>query len=405
MPLCVQELHSHGLRYPLLVGGAAINRKFGLRALYPGGKESDDVYEPGVFYCKDAFEGLAVMDRLVDPDARERLTAEVLEAARRLREEGEEEVVLDTADDSVRSPVATDNPIPEPPFWGVREIPVDLDEVYAHLDTHVLFKLHWGGRGVKGEAWRQLVRDDFRPRLERMWREAGYLRPRALLGYFPCYSEGNEIVVLDPDDRTTVLERLVAPRQPVGDRLCLADFFRPRESGDLDVVALQAVTAGDEVTELMARLERDGEFAEQLFTHGIGVQTAEGMAEWLHWRVRRDLGLPATQGRRYSWGYPAIPEQSEHAKVYRLLGATERIGLRLSGGFAVEPEQSTLALVAHHPEAIYFGTTSGRLLPAGHRGLHDDVIKGSPRDPSRFGELDDADPELDAAEGPALAGI
>ena len=405
MPLCVQELHSHGLRYPLLVGGAAINRKFGLRALYPGGKESDEVYEPGVFYCKDAFEGLAVMDRLVDPEAREQITADVREAARRLREEGEEEVVLDTSDDSVRSPVATDNPIPEPPFWGVREIPVDLDEVYAHLDTHVLFKLHWGGRGVKGEAWRQLVRDDFRPRLERMWREAGYLRPRALLGYFPCYGEGNEIVVLDPDDRATVLERLVAPRQPVGDRLCLADFFRPRESGDLDVVALQAVTAGEEVTELMARLEQDGEFAEQLFTHGIGVQTAEGMAEWLHWRVRRDLGLPATQGRRYSWGYPAIPEQSEHAKVYRLLGATERIGLRLSGGFAVEPEQSTLALVAHHPEAIYFGTTSGRLLPEGHRGRHDDVIKGSPRDPSRFGELDDADPELDAAEGPALAGI
>ena len=232
----------------------------------------------------------------------------------------------------------------------------------------MLFKLHWGGRGVKGEAWRRLVEEDFRPRLERMWREADYLRPRALIGYFPCYSEGNEIVVLDPEDRATVLERLVAPRQPNGDRICLADFFRPRDSGELDVVALQAVTAGNEVTELMARLEREGEFAEQLFTHGLGVQTAEGMAEWLHWRARRDLGIPETQGRRYSWGYPAIPEQSEHEKVYRLLGATERIGLRLSGGYAVEPEQSTLALIAHHPEAIYFGTTSGRLLPDGHRG-------------------------------------
>ena len=120
--------------------------------------------------------------------------------------------------------------MPEPPFWGVREIPVDLDEVYPHLDTHVLFKLHWGGRGVKGEAWRELVDDDFRPRLERMWREQDYLHPRALLGYFPCYSEGNEIVVLDPEDRETVLERLVAPRQPKGDRICLADFFRPKES-------------------------------------------------------------------------------------------------------------------------------------------------------------------------------
>jgi 5-methyltetrahydrofolate--homocysteine methyltransferase len=391
MPLCVSELHSHGMEFPLLVGGAAINRKFGLRANYPDGKESAAVYEPGVFYCKDAFEGLAVMDQLVDAEARARLVAQVREEARRLREEGETEVVHDFTDASVRSPVATDNPVPEPPFWGVREIPVELDEVYPHLDTHVLFKLHWGGRGVKGEAWKRLIADDFRPRLERMWAEQDYLRPRALVGYFPCYSEGNEIVVLDPADRQTVLERLVAPRQPNGDRICLADFYRPKDSGELDVVVLQAVTAGDEVTELMARLEAEGEFAEQLFTHGLGVQTAEGMAEWLHWRIRQDLGIPATQGRRYSWGYPAVPDQSEHEKVYRLLDATNLIGLRLSGGYAVEPEQSTLAIVTHHPEAIYFGTTSGRLLPEGHKGRADDVIKGSPRDPSLFAELDDGE--------------
>jgi 5-methyltetrahydrofolate--homocysteine methyltransferase len=397
MPLCVQELHTHGDEFPLLVGGAAINRKFGLRANYPDGKESDAIYEPGVFYCKDAFEGLSVMDQLVDGAARERLVEKVREDARRLREEGETEVELDFSDDSVRSPVATDNPVPEPPFWGVREIEVDLDEVYSHLDTHVLFKLHWGGRGVKGEEWRRLVADDFRPRLERMWREADYLHPRALLGYFPCYSEGNEIVVLDPGDRSTVLSRLVCPRQPTGDRICLADFYRPKDSGELDVVALQAVTVGDEVTELMARLEAEGEFAEQLFTHGLGVQVAEGLAEWLHWRVRGDLGIPATQGRRYSWGYPAIPDQSEHKKVEALL-RLERIGMRITDGYAPVPEQSTLAVVAHHPEAIYFGTTSGRLLPDGHRGRADDVIKGTPRDPSLFAEIDDAEPELAAAE-------
>src|SRR5215211_3068354 len=179
MPLCVSELHSHGLEFPLLVGGAAINRKFGLRANYPDGKESDAIYAPGVFYCKDAFEGLAVMDQIVDGEARGQLTEKLREEARKLREEGETEVVHNFADDSVRSPVATDNPVPEPPFWGVREIPVDLDEVYSHLDTHVLFKLHWGGRGVKGEEWRRLIEDDFRPRLERMWREADYLHPRA----------------------------------------------------------------------------------------------------------------------------------------------------------------------------------------------------------------------------------
>jgi len=389
MPLCVQELHSQGHAYPLLIGGAAINRKFGWRALYPGGKASEDVYAPGVFYCKDAFEGLAVMDKIIEPEARAALTEKTLSEAARYRAEGSEPEPLDTSDASVRSPAATDTPVPEPPFWGVREIDVDLEEVYSHLDTHVLFKLHWGGRGVKGDAWRELLATDFRPRLERMWREQRYLRPRALLGYFPCYSEGNEIVVLDPADRETVLERLYCPRQPKADRISLADFYRPKDSGELDVVALQAVTAGDDVTELMAKLEADGEFAEQLFTHGLGVQVAEGMAEWLHWRVRTDLGIPVTQGRRYSWGYPAVPEQSEHEKVYRLLEATARIGLRLSGGYAVEPEQSTLAVIAHHPQAGYFGMRNGRLLPD---GSPDDVVKGSPRDPSLFGELGDEEP-------------
>src|SRR4051812_202173 len=381
MPLAIQELHEQGLEYPVLIGGAAINRKFGLRALYPGGKDSEDVYDPGVFYCKDAFEGLSVMDRLVEPDAREELLAKLREEAAAFREKGEVEEILDTSDDSVRSPARTDVPVPTPPFWGVREIPVDLDEVYSHLDTHVLFKLHWGGRGVKGEAWKRLLEDDFRPRLERMWAEQDYLRPRAVVGYFPCYSEGNDIVVLDPEDRETVLERLNCPRQPKGDRISLADFFRPKGSSELDVIALQAVTAGGEVTELMDRLEADGEFAEQLFVHGLGVQTAEGLAEWIHAGVREGLGIPATQGRRYSWGYPAVPEQSEHDKVDRLLGLS-RIGIRLSGGHAVEPEQSTLALVAHHPQAGYFGMRNGRLLPD---GSPDDVIKGTDRDPSLFG--------------------
>jgi 5-methyltetrahydrofolate--homocysteine methyltransferase len=221
-----------------------------------------------------------------------------------------------------------------------------------------------------------------------MWREQTYLRPRAKVGYFPCYSEGNEIVVLDPEDRETELERLVAPRQPKNDRICLADFYRPKESGELDVVALQVVTAGDEVTELMAQLEKDGEFAEQLFVHGMGVQAAEGMAEWLHAVIREELGIEPGQGRRYSWGYPAIPEQSEHEKVFRLLDA-ESIGMRLSGGHAVEPEQSTVAIVAHHPQAEYFGMKNGRIRD---ETPPDDLIKGSDRDPTRRGMVSDAVP-------------
>jgi 5-methyltetrahydrofolate--homocysteine methyltransferase len=397
MPACVQELHSQGLEFPLLIGGAAINRNFGLRILYPNGTESDDVYEPGVFYCRDAFEGLSKMDQLVDGEARAALVAKVREDAVRLRERPEvtDHDAPPVTDSSVRSAVATDTAIPEPPYYGVREVEIDMDEVYRHLDTHVLFKLHWGGRGVKGEEWRRLVSEDFKPRLERMWREQTYLHPRALLGYFPCNSDGNELIVWDPEDwdpaHPNELHRLVFPRQPRHDRICLADFYRPVGSGEVDVVALQAVTAGDEVTELMAKLEADGEFAEQLFVHGLGVQTAEGMAEWLHGRARQDLGIGPQQGRRYSWGYPACPEQSEHEKVFALLDAPS-IGLRLSGGYALEPEQSTLAIVAHHPQAVYFGMKSG-FLPKSSRQAADELIAGTDKDPTRLSELSDADPE------------
>jgi 5-methyltetrahydrofolate--homocysteine methyltransferase len=225
------------------------------------------------------------------------------------------------------------------------------------------------------------------------------------LGYFPCNSEGNELIIWDPEDfdpaHPRELHRLVFPRQPRHDRICLADFYRPLNSGQTDVVALQAVTAGDEVTELMASLEAQGEFAEQLFTHGLGVQTAEGMAEWLHSRVRSDLGIDARQGRRYSWGYPACPEQSEHEKVFDLLDAPS-IGLRLSGGFAVEPEQSTLAIVAHHPQAVYFGMKSG-MLPKTDRQAADELIAGTERDPTRLAALPDSDPAAAAEDEPALA--
>src|SRR3954454_15716869 len=362
MPVCVSELHEQGLQFPVLVGGAAINRDFGRRILYPKGTESDEVYEPGVFYCKDAFQGLSTMDQLIDSDARDGLVAKMREEAQKLRERPPEKEAVPAPDAPSRSAVRTDVVIPEPPFWGVRELEVDMDEVFPLLDTHVLFKLHWGGKGVKGEEWERLIAEDFGPRLERMWRDNDYLRPRAIYGYFPVNSDGDDLVFFDPSDPSREIERLTFPRQPAHDRLCLADYCGPLDSGERDITALQAVTVGPQVTQRCEALEKEGEFAEQLFVHGLGVQSAEGIAEWVHERVRTELGLGPDQGRRYSWGYPACPDQEQHVPVFRMLGA-ESIGLSLSHGWAVEPEQSTVAIVAHHPQATYFGMKSGRIPP------------------------------------------
>ena len=360
MPTAVQELHQRGLEFPVLIGGAAINRDFGRRILYPKGKESDEVYEPGVFYCKDAFAGLATIDQLVDEEARDAIVEKFRDEARQLREKPEvKDDSPPVTDDSVRSSVAHRHADPGAAVLGRararprprRRLPVPRP---ARALQAPLGRARREGRGV-GAARLRGLRAAARAHVAR----AGLPAPEgASVGYFPCNADGNELIVYDPENPDVELERLVFPRQPKHDRICLTDFFRPVDSGERDVVALQGVTVGPEVTELIQKLEQDGEFAEQLFTHGLGVQTAEGLAEWLHSEVRRSFGIDLDQGRRYSWGYPACPDQSEHEKVWRLLGL-EDIGMTLSDGYAVTPEQSTVAIIAHHPQAVYFGMKSG----------------------------------------------
>ncbi|MFS8498066.1 MAG: methionine synthase, partial [Micromonosporaceae bacterium] len=374
------EMAARGVadRWPVLLGGAALTRAYvedDLRAIYPG----------EVHYARDAFEGLALMDRIM---AARRGEAPVVDAQReaalaarrerRARHRARVQQSLpDLHDDSVRSDVATDVEIPEPPFFGTRVVKgIPLAEYAAMLDERALFLGQWGlrsSRGGKGPSYEELVETEGRPRL-RAWldrlRADQVLEAAVVYGYFPCYSEGNDLVVLDEQGRTE-RARFRFPRQRVERRLCLADFFRPRESGELDVVALQLVTVGQTISEYTAKLFAQDAYRDYLEVHGLSVQLTEALAEYWHRRIRQELVLPSGgtvadadpdlagilrteyRGCRYSFGYPACPELEDRAKVVELLAA-ERIGVQLSEGYQLMPEQATDAIVVHHPEAVYF---------------------------------------------------
>jgi 5-methyltetrahydrofolate--homocysteine methyltransferase len=361
MPLCVQELQKRGLDFPVLIGGAAINRAFGYRIGFVAGEER---YAPGVYYCKDAFEGLDTMEALTNETERAAFIARTHQAALRAAQaEVSEDELSAVPARTARSPkIRADVPIPTPPFWGwgvLNKIPPEI--VFAHLDLNTLFRLHWGGKGVHDAEWDALVAREFIPRLERMKRDMiarRIIEPRVIYGYYPCASEGNQLVIYDPAEPQARREmtRFDFPRQPDREHLCLADFWAPVDSGRIDVVGLQVVTVGDRATEHFHTLQEAGDYSEALFVHGLGVSTAEALAEYTQQRMRTELGLAPEQGRRYSWGYPACPDLAEHAKLFRVLPAADEIGVRLTSAFQLDPEASTAAIVTHHPQSKYFTT-------------------------------------------------
>ncbi|HJU69962.1 MAG TPA: methionine synthase [Gemmatimonadaceae bacterium] len=362
MPLCVKELDKRGLKFPVLIGGAAINRRFGRRALFVEGERA---YEPGVFYCKDAFEGLSTVESIVDEERRPDLVKRVIDEAREdvflHTQVGKDQKAGDVEDR--RSDVPADNPIPAPPFWGTRVLrDIPIDEVFRHLDLDELYRLQWGGRG-SGAEYDATVRDVFKPTLDRLTEEAkreGWLVPRAVYGYFPVQSNGRDLIVYDPaaygSDGGSLREiaRFNFPRQEGRERLALSDYFRSVESGDVDVAAFQVVTVGDEATRRFEATQARGDYSEAFFAHGLAVETAEAVAQWMHARVRKELGLPAGQGKRYSWGYPACPDLEGHAELFKILPAREALGMDYTESFQLLPEQSTAAIVVHHPAAKYY---------------------------------------------------
>jgi len=352
MPAVVRELDRRGLAVPVLVGGAAINRDFGRDITTVDGERA---YGGGVFYCRDAFEGLETVERLLDPSTRGAWIERERAAADARRRPSR-----DTAAISGRSSVvARVESVPRPPFWGHRTVRgLPLEEVFQHLSETRLFRVSWGGTHKRGTEWRQL-RADFSARLERMKREAdeqGWLEPKAVYGYFPARSEGNDLVVFAPDDHERVLARFSFPRQREEPHLCLADYFLPAGSATPDVVAVQVVTVGEAATERFDRMDGRHEYSEAYFSHGLAVQTAEAATELLFERIRRELGLESHRGVRFAWGFGAAPDVEEHRKVFQILPAAGELGMALSPAGQLIPEQSTATLVVHHPEARYFRT-------------------------------------------------
>jgi 5-methyltetrahydrofolate--homocysteine methyltransferase len=429
----------------------------------------ETLYAPGVFYCKDAFEGLETLNQLVDPARRARLVARLHQEAIQQRDEGRRKPTDDqgsrpgfpprhrskgrdhgsagpgrpTTDEAVRvvrrSPAVRDAPVPAPPFWGYRTVEIPwraLEQLLPFVGRNELFRGRWGYTIHDRQEWARLVETELEPRLRALWQDAKikrWLAPRAIYGYFPVQADGDDLVVYDPhaDDRRPKspapppvlgaggspagapapppgrgagppvrgagptadgpssgrpsavggrreLVRFTFPRQPADgtkrneERLCLADYFRPVESGEVDVAAFQVVTVGHAASEQVDRLRAAGEYTRSYEVHGVSVQAAEAMAEYVHAIVRRELQIGADQGKRYSWGYPACPDLADHAKLFQILPVADGIGVTLTEAFQLVPEQSTAALVVHHLQAKYFSVLAAASVPP-ERGPTDDV--------------------------------
>ena len=360
----LEELTARGLdqRWPIVLGGAALTRAYveqDLASMFPG----------EVRYARDAFEGLRLMDAIMAVKRGEEGAA--LPALRE-RRVANTRIKTEVAEiDTRRSDVAADNSIPKPPFFGSRVIKgIQLSDYAGMLDERALFVGQWGLKGNRGE-YESMVEEEGRPRLRALINDVqskGWLNAAVVYGYFPCYSEGNDLVILhhDGENKGTERTRFTFPRQSRDRRLCISDFFASKESGKTDVVAFHVVTMGSSVSEASAKLFADNNYREYLELHGLSVQLTEALAEHWHARMREELEVKSEdssdlqgildqgyRGSRYSFGYPACPDLEQQVQLCELLNPG-RIGVELSEEFQLHPEQSTSAIIVHHPEAKYF---------------------------------------------------
>jgi 5-methyltetrahydrofolate--homocysteine methyltransferase len=378
----LELMNERGVKVPVILGGAALTRRY---------VEEDlkSIYKGSLYYAHDAFAGLHTMDQLVGATDQvgtngSSPAAAKVEAADDVEDLVGEEAKLgirkaarprgampsgDTAH-TVRSDVNPEAPIPKPPFYGSRVVEdISLDDVFSFVNENALFKGQWQFKQGKTapDQYQALVRDKVRPIYEEMKERSKreqLLVPKVVYGYFACQSSGNDLIVYDENQRDPV--RFTFPRQPAGKHLCLADFFASQESGRMDVVAFHLVTVGRRASEYSHELFKSDNYADYLYFHGLSVESAEALAEFWHKRIRQELGIAGQdatnlsrlfhqqyQGSRYSFGYPACPRLEDQEKLFTLLNPG-RIDVSLTEEFQLEPEQSTSAIIIHHPEAKYF---------------------------------------------------
>ncbi|MFZ9725246.1 MAG: vitamin B12 dependent-methionine synthase activation domain-containing protein, partial [Candidatus Nanopelagicaceae bacterium] len=359
----LEELERRGLadKWPVILGGAALTRTF-------VEKDLAEAFPGTVRYARDAFEGLSLMDTIMGvkkgvegvslPPLKERRTRVT-------------SIDAPLTTDTTRSDVASDNQVPKVPFFGSRVVKgIALADYSSMLDERALYVGQWGLKSERGK-YEEMVENQGRPRLRSLLNEAvsqGWINAAVVYGYFPCYSEGNDLVILHHEGEKKDSERLrfTFPRQRRDRRLCLSDFFKSKESGENDVVAFHVVTMGQSVSQATAKLFAANEYREYLELHGLSVQLTEALAEHWHARIRSELGFAGDdsrelseildqgyRGSRYSFGYPACPDLGAQVQLCELL-EPERIGVELSEEFQLHPEQSTSAIIVHHPEAKYF---------------------------------------------------
>jgi len=368
MKYVIQDLQRQKLEFPVICGGAALTRKY----------VEDDLrreYSNAVFYADDAFAGLHIMEDLATANGKKQAR---LQEGRTVKEYAKAAAVDEETGPvfAERSAVVSDAPrIPTPPFWGVKvRKDFDLREVFQYINDTALFKNQWQLKTASQEDYVRLVEQKFRPIKMQLQEEiiaSGVFDPKVVYGYFPAQADGNDVIVYEETQAGASapheLLRFTFPRQREGRKLCISDFFAPKTSGKMDVIGLSLVTIGSKASEETQRLFEGGEYTRYLYLHGLSVETAEALAEYLHKKMREELGIASEdsahirdlfhqkyQGSRYSFGYPACPNLEDQTKLFALLHPEENVGVKLTTGFLLEPEQSTSAIVVHHPQAKYF---------------------------------------------------